>query len=466
MQLRPYQQEMLDAMVANKKGYLTAGTGAGKTFTFITDCRRFLTPGNVIVVVAPQHLLSEQLFNEFDEHLSDVDFVYRQVSSDSKTWQRNRNNLKFRVKVQPQSPTTIVDEIEQIYSVAQKAQQPLILFSTYKSLKKVVSANIPVTVAYFDEAHNAANVDNFPPVKSIVKVADHSYFFTATPCFSDSPTGRGFGNTAVYGEHIANIKFRDLVEYGSIVEPVLHLAHSNAEKRNLDEISADVDTLMEIVNHYETKFYDTGAHKILVACRGTANIQGMRLAMIKWANDKGYDLLSVDSVNGGYMNETQISSPNAKGKFLDKLNELGKDLTQKMIVLHYDMLGEGIDVKAFTGTIFIRNIMSSIKAVQAMGRVIRSSPGKKYGIVTVVQHGDDTDDAWHCMAGIVNELLTQGVPVSGILTEVSGRGKEEEIIEDLTEDLKRRVADYDIQWQHSMMIQDLLSSGDPLDILG
>lgn len=466
MQLRPYQQEMLDAMAANNKGYLTAGTGAGKTFTFITDCRRFLTPGNVVVVVAPQHLLSEQLFNEFDEHLSDVDFVYRQVSSDTRTWQRNRNNLKFRIKVQPQSSTTTIDEIEEIYSIAQKAQQPLILFSTYKSLKRVVAANIPVTVAYFDEAHNAANVDNFPPVKSIVKVADHAYFFTATPCFSDSPTGRGFGNTAVYGEHIANIKFRDLVEYGSIVEPVLHLAHSNAEKRNLDEISADVDTLMEIVNHYETKFYDTGAHKILVACRGTANIQGMRLAMIKWANDKGYDLLSVDSVNGGYMNETQISSPNAKGKFLDKLNELGKDLTQKMIVLHYDMLGEGIDVKAFTGTIFIRNIMSSIKAVQAMGRVIRSSPGKKYGIVTVVQHGDDTDDAWHCMAGIVNELLTQGVPVSGILTEVSGRGKEEEIIEDLTEDLKRRVADYDIQWQHSMMIQDLLSSGDPLDILG
>jgi type I site-specific restriction endonuclease len=161
----------------------------------------------------------------------------------------------------------------------------------------------------------------------------------------------------------------------------------------------------------------------------------------------------------------QISSPNAKGKFLEKLNELGKDLTQKMIVLHYDMLGEGIDVKAFTGTIFIRNIMSSIKAVQAMGRVIRSSPGKKYGIVTVVQHGDDTDDAWHCMNQIVEQLLKQGVPVSGILTDVTGRGKEEETVEDLNKDLKRRIADYDIQWQHSMIIQDLLSSGDPLDIL-
>ena len=61
-------------------------------------------------------------------------------------------------------------------------------------------------------------------------------------------------------------------------------------------------------------------------------------------------------------------APIAKGKFLQKLDELGKDLTRKMIVLHYDMLGEGIDVKAFTGTVFLRNICSNIKAVQAMGR--------------------------------------------------------------------------------------------------
>lgn len=464
MKLRPHQQIMLDAMLSNDKGYLTCGTGGGKTYTFITDCRRFLNPGNVIVVVAPQHLLSEQLFNEFDEHLSDVDFVYRQVSSDSRTWQRNRNNLKFRIKVQPQSSTTTIDEIEEIYSIAQKVQQPLILFSTYKSLKRVVAADIPISVAYFDEAHNGTESANFSAVESVSEIADHTYFFTATPRRSDSPNGRGFDNVSVYGSHIANIKFSELIESGSIVRPYLHLQTSNASSKNLDEISTDVDTLMETVNYYETEHYETGAHKILVACRGTTNIQGMRLAMIKWANDKGYDLLSVDSVNGGYMNEMQISSPNAKGKFLEKLDELGKDLTRKMIVLHYDMLGEGIDVKAFTGTVFMRNICSNIKAVQAMGRVVRSSPGKKYGIVTIIQHGDDTDDAWYSMAGIVNQLLTQGVPVEEILVEASGRGKEYEIVEDLEKDLKQRILNYDIEWKHSLMIKDLMATGDPLDI--
>ena len=465
MQLRPHQQVMLDAMESNRKGYLTCGTGGGKTLTFITDSRRFLIPGNVIAVVAPQLLLSEQLFSEFDFHLSDIDFVYRQVSSESKTWQRDRANLKFRMKVQPDSPTTEIDEIKRTYEVAQKANQPLILFTTYQSLQRINGANLPITAVYFDEAHNACSVDSFSAVESISATAKHAYFFTATPRRSESETGKGFDNTDVYGEHIANVKFSELLESGAVVKPFLHLQTSNAEQKNLDEISLDVDTLMETVNYYETTHFTTGAHKILVACRGTTNIQGMRLAMLKWANDKGYDLLSVDSVNGGYMNGTQICAPNAKGKFLEKLDELGKDLTRKIIVLHYDMLGEGIDVKAFTGTVFLRNICSNIKAVQAMGRVIRSSPGKKYGIVTIIQHDDDTDDAWYAISSIVNQLITQGVPVEEILTEVSGRGKEEETIEDLQDDIRKRIADYDIKWWHDIMIQELVSSGDPLDIL-
>jgi len=265
-------------------------------------------------------------------------------------------------------------------------------------------------------------------------------------------SGAGMNNTDVYGEHIANVKFRDLVQQGIIVSPWIHLLKSNAQSRNLDEVSVDIDSIMETVNYYEKEHSDTGAHKILVACRGTKSIQDIRKSMMKWANGKGYDLLSVDSVNGGFINEQKICSGSDKGKFLQKLNELGQDLTQKMIVLHYDMLGEGIDVKAFTGTIFIRNILSNIKAVQAIGRVIRKSPGKKYGIVTVVQHEDDTDDAQQQIRGIVNQLKTQGVPVEEIFSEVSGRGKDNEIIEDLDNELlKRMIKNYDIEFENFML---------------
>ena len=82
-------------MLAHDKGTIVIPTGGGKTFTMITDSRRFMQSGNVIVVVAPQLLLSQQLFTEFDKHLSDVDFMYRQISSEGKTFQRKRESLRF-----------------------------------------------------------------------------------------------------------------------------------------------------------------------------------------------------------------------------------------------------------------------------------------------------------------------------------------------------------------------------------
>ena len=458
-QLHPHQQEILDTLPKFDKGIISCPTGGGKTYSMITDSRRFMTPGNVTVVVAPQLLLSHQLFTEFDKHLPDVNFMFRQISSEGKTFQRNRKALKFRINP-PKSPTTIVDEIRDTYRIAQKAQLPLILFVTYDSLKRIVSAEIPVSVCYYDEAHNAVDSDNFPAVEGMSRIADNNYYFTATPKYtqSRSTSGAGMDNVSVYGELIVNVNFKDLVNRGIIVRPVIHLLQSDAQSRNLDEVSVDVDALMETVNYYETQHHETGAHKILVACRGTKSIQEIRKSILKWANDKGYDVLTIDSVNGGYINDEQICSGSDKGKFITKLDQLGADLTQKMIVLHYDMLGEGIDVKAFTGTLFLRNMSSKIKSVQAMGRVIRKSPGKKYGIVTIVQHADETDDAQQTIRLIINELLTQGVPVSDILHETSGRGEEDEIVEDLDRDkLRKLINDYNIQWQNSTLLEEMLS---------
>ena len=97
-------------------GIITSPTGSGKTLTFITDSRRFLTPGNVVVIVGPQlPCCCNQLFDEFDKHLSDIDFMWRQVSSEGKTFKRARTNLKFRVTPpnhQQQLLMTFVTHIE------------------------------------------------------------------------------------------------------------------------------------------------------------------------------------------------------------------------------------------------------------------------------------------------------------------------------------------------------------------
>ena len=453
--LLPHQKDILSALESNSRGIVTCPTGGGKTFTMITDSRRFLTPGNVVVVVAPQLLLSQQLFNEFDKHLSDVNFMYRQISSEGKTFQRDRKALKFRM-TPPKSPTTIVDEIRDTYRIAQKAQLPLILFVTYDSLERIVSSMIPVTVAYYDEAHNATLSDHFNAVKYLSAHADCNYFYTATPRYTESGSadGAGMDNKNVYGEIIANIKFKTLVDSGVILNPFIHLLKSDADTDTMDEVSVNMKTIKEVVEHYEENHSESN-HKILFCAQGTKSINDLYKAGLQdWATSKGYKVLSIDSINQGYVNGTRKVN---KSAFIQQLNELGANPDEKLIVLHYAMLGEGIDVKAFTGVVFLRNTLSAIFATQSIGRVIRTAPGKKYGIVTVVQHESNTAESMQLIEKICHQLYTQGVPVSDTFVEVSGRGKEDEIVEDLdTDELNRRIADYAIKFEHNNILQELL----------
>ena len=461
--LLPHQKDILSALESNSRGIVTCPTGGGKTFTMITDSRRFLTPGNVVVVVAPQLLLSQQLFNEFDKHLSDVNFMYRQISSEGKTFQRDRKALKFRM-TPPKSPTTIVDEIRDTYRIAQKAQLPLILFVTYDSLERIVSSMIPVTVAYYDEAHNATSSDHFNSVKFLSHHASNNYFFTATPRYTESGSadGAGMDNKNVYGEIIANIKFKTLVDSGVILNPFIHLLKSDADTDTMDEVSVNMKTIKEVVEHYEENHSESN-HKILFCAQGTKSINDLYKAGLQdWATSKGYKVLSIDSINQGYVNGIRKVN---KSTFIQQLNELGANPDEKLIVLHYAMLGEGIDIKAFTGVVFLRNTLSAIFATQSIGRVIRTAPGKKYGIVTVVQHESNTAESIQLIEKICHQLYIQGVPVSDTFVEVSGRGKEDEVVEDLdTDELNRRIADYALQFEHNNILEELLSVDNPSDM--
>ena len=457
MNLFPHQIQMLDAIQANDKGIVNSPTGSGKTITFITDCRRFLYPGKVIVVVAPQLMLSEQIFNEFDKHLSDIDFYYRQVSSEPKVFQRNRKNLKFRI-TPPKFATTVVEEIRDTYRIAQKLKKPLILFSTYDSLNRIVSSMIPIDAVYYDEAHNATTSNVFNSVKFMSNHSVHNYFFTATPRYSESRSadGPGMDNESVFGKQIVNIPFSELVRQGIIVNPLIHLMKSDADTNHMDEVSVSFKTIKDLVRYYEEEHSETSAHKILLCMQGTKVIQDLLNSDLQtWAESKGYKVLSIDSVNNGYIDGKRKIN---KSNFIKILNQLGEDPNQKMIVLHYAMLGEGIDVKAFTGVVFFRHTLSSIFTTQSIGRVIRSAPGKKYGIVTVVQHENNTSESYELIRQIVIQLRQQGVPVSEIFTEVQGRGKENEIIEDLEDDLKRRILDYEINFEHTNALKELLEA--------
>ena len=80
MQLRPHQEQALQAMTDNDKGQVIVPTGGGKTMCMIMDAVKQLEDYGTVVVVAPRILLAEQLCKEFmeiiDEKYNDVSVMH------------------------------------------------------------------------------------------------------------------------------------------------------------------------------------------------------------------------------------------------------------------------------------------------------------------------------------------------------------------------------------------------------
>ena len=141
MQLRPHQEEALEALARNSKGQVIVPTGGGKTLIAIRDAIRQIEDGEkTIVVVAPRILLAEQLCSEFLEEIEnqfcDIINVMHVHSGETKHFS-----------------TTKATEIS-VWSTKKCAYNQLI-FTTYHSLHKIQESGIHVDTIYFDEAHNS-----------------------------------------------------------------------------------------------------------------------------------------------------------------------------------------------------------------------------------------------------------------------------------------------------------------------
>lgn len=469
--LMTHQCEMLESMNNNDKGIIQCPTGGGKTFTFITDSRKYLKPGNVVLVVAPRILLLEQLFKEFDTHLKDIRYSHREISSKSRTLRRKGVRAPFPVD----SATTFVDEIRVSYEKAQEAQVPLILFTTYDSLERVVQSGIPVEVTYYDEAHNSASsLDDskiYQSVKSLsLNISKRNYFFTATPKDSADTNGNGCGmnNPLVFGNKIYTVKFDYLISQGIIVTPSIHVMDSNADVGNVAEWKTNMETIREIVDHYEdteSNWNCSGGfinesipnNKILFCAQGSKSIKDLLdHGIVKWAKERGYHVFATTSAHGKIIDGVKVKERD----FLDTLNEMGSDPDKKLLVFHYSQIAEGIDVRGLTGVVFLRRSANEIYTTQTIGRVIRSYHGKKWGYVIIPRHQDNGSEINAQVENLVNMLLTQGVPPEVFIGESMGSKEKDDENDELLIDFNPQnpVIDAVYNWKHRNALKELIDS--------
>lgn len=384
--LRPHQQQAVDAMLAYDKGQVIIPTGGGKTICMIQDylnhqyhsCR-------TTVVVAPRILLAKQLCKEF------MEFV-------SATW---THVMHVHSGETDYFSTTKSDKIALFNNTARAAGESCIIFTTYHSLEKIVQSGICVDTIYFDEAHNSVQRNFYVPTEYYSRHARRCFYFTATPKHSLTVRKPGMNDSRVYGQVICNVPAPKLVEEGYILPPKVSIT----QLPQGDFKQSDSKNLLDTID-------DNDAKKILIAARSTKQI--VRLITQSDFTDeieqRGYNWMYITSKTGAIINGKKVT----RDEFFKTLNAWGESDT-RFVIIHHSILSEGINVKGLDAVMFMRN-MDFIGISQSIGRVIRLGGSQKtFGLVCVPVADKVGISTARSVQAVVNTVFEQGQPAVSVI---------------------------------------------------
>ena len=398
MQLRPHQQDAIDAMLANNKGQVIVPTGGGKTMCMIEDAKRVFRTKEIatIVVVAPRILLAGQLCSEFMEQNLDGNYnVGIQV-------------LHVHSGETDYNSTTKVDAIRLHNNMCYESNSHQIIFTTYHSLQRVMESDIVVDVVYFDEAHNSVQRNFIGAVEHLSLHSERAYFFTATPKHSLTPFKVGMNEPDIFGNVICQVPAPKLVEGGYILPPKVKVYKTDILQK--DEITFDVECnqIIDNIDDHNTK-------KILVCAKSTKQITGLITypKFVAELTSRGYDYMYITAKTGAVINGKKVS----RDKFFEILSAWGKDEEKKFVVLHHSILSEGINVRGLEAVLFLRS-MDYIGISQTIGRVIRKGCKEKtYGLICVPVYSKVGISTAKKVEAVVDVIFNKGEAATSVVTK-------------------------------------------------
>lgn len=355
--LRPYQQTVLAEIQKHNKGIIIIPTGGGKTLIFMEDVKQRIlsaTKPLVFVIVAPKILLSSQLYSEFNSFLKGVGDTYQSCVHSGEDGITDPSMIKVS------------------HQLIQELEYHHLIFTTYKSLPRILEAGIDIDVAIFDEAHHSVMESNFVGVAQTSQAAKNSFFYTATPRHTDSKTT--MANSTVYGGTIISLPPKELVEGGYILPPRVKIKKFDVLQTN--ELSSDVDC-----NNIIETIDETYTSKIIVCAKSSKQIMDLIVEtnFITSLKERNFSYMYITSKTGAIIDGLKVS----RDVFFETLNDWGKNPNKKFIVMHRSILSEGISINGLETAIFLRN-MNIIEMTQNIGRVLRKDGiSKTFGLCVV-----------------------------------------------------------------------------------
>ena len=405
---RNYQISAFKKIIKSTIGRVNMATGTGKTWLAAAVTMYYLLKNKnkfgVYVVQAPVILLTYQLMTEFVKFFSHfkIELMTLFTHSGSKNQTEEWEYLKsqwYNVTGKPiidAGATLRKDQIIEQLELAKQFKQPLLVVSTYQSssyLGKILrQQKINPEVVIADESHYLVSEKNSElfedeqitqEQKEAVTSfpAKRKYFFTATEKWTDAIDGIGLNNVKKYGKILFQYLPREAIKDGYLVAPrggVLKLDNDVKDITTKGLMGRTISLAFKEMSRLQKKHNET-VPKILIKANGSTQL--------KWATEsdqtkklikQGVNVFVIGSTIGNWYNGKLLS----RSQWIDKAKKIGSDPTQPMIVIHLRIVTVGFDIPGFNSFIPL-SVLTTINAIQNIGRIVRLSPGKKMAIIAV-----------------------------------------------------------------------------------
>ena len=423
---REYQQKALErfkkeiaANPGDLKGRFVYPTGAGKTLIESLILNHQIERNNgfgVHVVVAPRIALLTQLMREYRNYIGDK---YDQIGFHSNDQKNEGHDYDKYLNLSIQRKTTDEKKVMREVKRARQNDVPLVIFSTYHSLHKLVRDDLSFETMLADESQYCISRNFFRSVQSIDSKV--KLYFTATEYHGSEDMGeRRNNNEKAFGKILGEKAIQALVDNGILAEPKLHLLVANSREADPDIIDIDETKDDAIARHLvclakniamkqREIVNDALWAKTLFSCRSATHVRviasGNNLNMLK-AAIPDHTVFTIVSNSAPKIDGKAVN----RGQFLQRL----KDHEGNALIFHYDILAEGIDVDGITGVAILRKTRQA-KTLQTIGRCLRpfkANPSLKPHAFVSVPVIDGKEDYSGLLENVVTRMLTCGLEVN------------------------------------------------------
>jgi superfamily II DNA or RNA helicase len=399
IQLHPHQREALsaatEALAHTDRGQLHMACGTGKTLTALRLAERL--DADLVLVLVPSLSLLAQTLREWRQHsLSRFDAVA--VCSDDTVAGAESPASAADIP----APVTTHPEVLAAHLTGRRPGRTVV-FATYHSAAAVAAAQTmgapTFDLALADEAHRTAGhaASAFRLILDSDRIrATKRVFMTATPRLTKGSSATSMDNETLYGPVMFRFGFAQAIQAGLLCDyQVVVVGVTDESIREQLEDGAELILGEQVLTGQESAaavallkaMEDYGVTRMVTFHGNVDRAQRFATALPDVASlllaPNRVSQLSAGHVNGGM-------SAGERTELLNSLRMLAPG--HRRVLTNARCLTEGVDVPAIDGVAFIDPRSSYVDIVQAVGRALRTAPGKTIGTILLpVYLGADDD---------------------------------------------------------------------------